>query len=157
MRRLSDSEREELVRRSVQVMDDARVAFLVNGGSALKQWDLLEARAKSATRRTSSVGEWVTELYKGLQLGPPRGESRRTGNSPSLAIHDLEETVRAWACAEEWLDLLTREMTLMIATARIAVDERREAREQAEGLAAVELARKPRNDGSVVMNLDAGA
>lgn len=134
MRRLSDSEREELVLQTVKVMDDARIAFLRGGGSPLKQWDMVEARAKSASRRTASVEEWVTALYRGLQLGPP-------SSSASSGIDSLARIVREWDAADEWFALLDRETTYMIAQARLAVEEKRAKREAEQGLAAVELAR----------------
>lgn len=51
-------------------------------------------------------------------------------SSASRALVDLGSTVREWSAQQQWLDMVERELGLLMAMARLAAEERAARKEQ---------------------------
>lgn len=117
----SEEQRERLRTVLVEMLLEIRAAYLKNGASPLKHWDQLQNRSLSAARRASTADEWVTMLCRGLQL-PSLSSS---ASSALLALsHEARETGQR-VC----LDVVERDLTLLLAMARKIAEDRRDARD----------------------------
>lgn len=119
MARLQAEQREHLVRLTVDLLLQIRRAYLAAGGSPLRHWDQMTDRMRAAARTTATVPEWSTAIMRSLQLGAP-------SSSLSSAIEKLTiATIEIGASS--FLDLIEREHGYVMARARLAADQRREA------------------------------
>jgi hypothetical protein len=119
--------REKLVTLTVEVLLVMRSAYLgTAGASALKNWDILQSRMRSAARTTASPEEWATKLQRDLQIPSLTSSSCR-------ALVDLVHEVTERGCRSEWLDLLDREHGYLIALTRLTAEKRKE--EKGESIA----------------------
>ncbi|MGE0493310.1 MAG: hypothetical protein AB7S38_29145 [Vulcanimicrobiota bacterium] len=116
---MRDDQREEIEGRTVDLILAVRREYLAGGANPLKHWDQLQDRIRVAARTSTSVAEWVTTLSRSLGLAAP-------SNSRSLAISKLAETVGHVCTPDEWLDLVEREHSYLIAMGRLRVQEAKE-------------------------------
>lgn len=116
----------------VAVILAVRRQYLAGGGGALKHWEQLQTRLRSAAMTTGSVQELVSSFLRGMRIEAP---DKRT----SLTAHDLMLCLAAHSSAhqliddDDVLDLIEREIGLLIAMARVRAGEK-----QAEQSAAQE-------------------
>lgn len=116
--RLDEAQKESLSGLTVAVVVEARFAASRAGANPLKVWDQVQDRVRMAARTTSSVEEWGTSLCRSLQLAAP-------GNSLSSALVRLADEVRRLGAAVAWLDLVEREYTYLMASAKLVTEQRR--------------------------------
>jgi len=117
--RLDEDMKERLRTLTVEVLLDARAAYLAGGANPLSHWDQLQARARSAARTSTCPEEWITGIRRRLALK----------EAPTLAgsrsARELADRVRDGRCAREWLDLVEAEHGYLIAVAQGIAEERR--------------------------------
>jgi hypothetical protein len=109
---------EELRTQTVEVVLELRRIYLRSGANALKHWEQITTRLRSATRRTSTVSAWATAMMKGLALGGP-------DRSLSSDIVRLERLARRVG-ERTWIRQLEDEHTLIIAEAQLEAERRRD-------------------------------
>ena len=127
VQRLSEEQLERLRTMTVEVLLTLRGMYLAEyGGSvAMKHWEHLQTRSQSAARRAANPDEWATLMLKGLRL-------QSLSSSASRALVDLGSTVKELGAQQQWLDMVEREMGLLMALARLTAEERAEARKGKE-------------------------
>lgn len=118
---MDERTKERLRTLTVEVLLEARAAYLVSGANPMRHWDQLQNRMLSAARRSATAEEWVTALWRGLQLPAP-------SSSASQALRDLTAKVVELGCATAWLELIEREFGVLIAMARGCAEARAAAR-----------------------------
>ena len=92
------------------------------GHNPLKFWEQLANRMTAATRTTATVGEWITRLYRSLQMVSPN--SSRFFDGPRA----VTELMAATAGRDmEFLDWMEANVTCVVATCRVNREERIEA------------------------------
>ena len=125
MARLDDEQLERLRTMTVEVLLTVRAMYLSEyGGSvALKHWEHLQTRAMSAARRAANPDEWTTLVLRGLRL-------QSVSKSASRALVDLGSAVKELGAQQAWLDMVEREIGLLMAMARLAAEERQQQREE---------------------------
>ena len=116
-----DEAREEARAATVRFLAWARMEYLRAGASPLKHWEQIQSRMLAATRRSSTAGEWATNVMRGLQLPPP-------SNSGSLALDGLRVAVERIG-ARVWLDMISSEYGLVMAELRLDAEARKARRE----------------------------
>lgn len=114
--RMKEHQKEEVEDRTIDVILAVRREYLASGANPLKHWDQLQDRIRVAARTSTNVAEWVTTLSRSLGLSAP-------SNSRSLAISRLAETVGHVCTPDEWLDLVEREHSYLVAMGRLRVQE----------------------------------
>lgn len=108
---------------TVAFLDEARREHLrTTGASALKQYETLTSRARSAARTCENAREWATQVLRKLQVRAP-------SNSTSSAMRALADEVGSRDA--EWLDMVERELGYLIAEVRLRVDARKVDRDEA--------------------------
>lgn len=117
MPKLTQDQREHLVRLTVDVLLHLRRAYLSAGASPIRHWDQMSDRMRAAARTTASVPEWTTAIGRSLQIGAP-------GKSLSSAIEALTIASTETGAAA-YLDLIEREHGYIIARARLANEQRK--------------------------------
>lgn len=122
MPKLSNEQREHLVRETVGLLLDLRRAYLQAGASPMKHWDQILDRMRASARTSSSVPEWVTGMSRALQLGSP-------SKALSSAIERLTIAVVEVGAAT-WLDLIEREHGYLMARARLESERRKAVAEE---------------------------
>lgn len=124
---LDEAKREALVAATVAFLAQVRATYLrTPGASPLKHWDVLQERVRMAGRTSSNVREWSTTLARVLRLPAP-------GSSLSVSLSALEDAVRAAGGDAPWLEMLDREYAYVLAELRLWCDQKRDAREAAQG------------------------
>lgn len=110
--------RERLVELTVDLVLCLRAQYLAGpDASPLRHWDQIQERLRAAARRCESPAEVATDVCRKLRLGAP-------SNSLSRSIDEMERFVgEKWA--DEWLELLEREYSRVIAQARLVAEARR--------------------------------
>lgn len=122
MARLDEASKEELRDRTIEVLLAARREYLQTPGvNVLKHWDQIQDRLRAAARTSCGPEEWWTALLRSLRVGA-------ASKSSSVSLAALVETVRRLGAAREWLDLLERETGFLMASARLASEQRKEKR-----------------------------
>lgn len=121
---IDEATREKLVTLTVEVLLVMRSAYLQTGSAnSMKNWEILQSRARAAARTSASPEEWATKLQRDLQVASLRSSSCQ-------ALVDLVHEVTERGCRSEWLDLLDREHGYLIALARLTAERRKEAATQ---------------------------
>lgn len=122
-------QRAELLGHMVDVMSEVRLAYMrTTGFNALKHWDQLQTRMRLATRTSATVGEWITAMSRGLQLGVPSSDfSRQVANLETYLLAETGESA--------WLDWLEAEYALVLAHVRLRAEKDRAEREALAALA----------------------
>lgn len=124
---LDEAKREALVAATVAFLAQVRAAYLATpGASPLKHWDVLQERVRMAGRTSGTAREWATTLARALRLPAP-------SNLFSQALSALEDAVAGAGGDAPWLEMLDREYTYVLAELRLWCDQKREAREAAQG------------------------
>lgn len=119
---ISEAKKEKLRTLTVELMLEMRQAYLrTPGANQLKNWEILQSRMRGAARTTASPEEWASKIQVGLQVPS-------INNSYSKALIDLVHLTSEDNCQPEWLDLIEREHGLLIAMARLIVEERKAAK-----------------------------
>ncbi|HEU5276813.1 MAG TPA: hypothetical protein VFU97_24365 [Xanthobacteraceae bacterium] len=114
--------KERLRSATVEALLEIRAAYLSTPqANALKHYELIETRMRSAARMTSNPEEWATMMARMLQLPAPSSRY-------SAALLALTHLAHENKCASEWLDLIEREYSFLLVLMRKIVEERREAR-----------------------------
>lgn len=125
MAKPTEEQLEKLRTAIVEVVLEARRIYLREDiKRALKHWEQLQNRALSAARRASSANEWVTMFCRGLQL--PALDS--SGCSAVLELTHLGKEIGH----AHVLALLERETGDLMAMARVASEQRRDAAQAAK-------------------------
>lgn len=119
---ISEGLAEELRQKTVAVLLTLRNLHLAGGGNKITHWELLQNRALSAAKRSTSPAGWATKLAQGLQVASLNTQA-------SAAVLALAEIVRDRDCAMEWLQLVEEESAYLMARTRKASEQRREAQE----------------------------
>lgn len=123
---LQAGERDRLLEATVLVVDDVRRSYLrTPGASVLKHWDQIQDRVRMAARTSSSADEWITNLSRSLKLPAP-------DKWLSTSARALQQTVTEMHATRDWLDLVEREYTLIMAKVRLRAETRQQARRDAE-------------------------
>lgn len=117
------SESETLLSLTVDALLDLRAAFLKTGVNAITHWTQLETRMRSAERRAQDPEEWFTLMLKGLRI---EGASL---NSCRSSV-ELAKFVDSQARNRAWHELLERRWGMVMATARLTAEQRKEAKEE---------------------------
>lgn len=116
---LSEAEKERLRTLTVEVILEARSAYLrTSGANVLKHWDQIHDRVRMAARTSSNPAEWITMLYRSLKIGAPSSDSSAATMALTHDVHDKR-------CDSAWLDLVESELGLLMAMARSISEERR--------------------------------
>lgn len=125
MARLDEEQLEGLRTKTVEVILALRGMYLAEyGGSvALKHWEHLQTRSLSAARRAANPDEWSTLMLKGLRL-------QSLSKACSRALVELGASVKELGAQQAWLDLVEREIGLLMAMARLAAEERQAQRQE---------------------------
>jgi len=119
---LNESEKEKVRTFAVELLLEMRVAYLrTPGANALKNWDFLTSRMRSAARTSSSVEEWATDMARGLKTEAP-------SVNYSQALIALADRVREKGAANDFLSLIESEWGYLIALARSIAEQRKEAK-----------------------------
>ena len=118
---LSENKKETLRSATVDLLLEMRAAYLrTPGANALKHWDLLQSRLRSAARTSGSVEEWATDMARGPHLGSP-------SKSYSESLRQLADLAREHGSA--WLDLVEAEWGYLLAMTRAVSEQRKEKRD----------------------------
>lgn len=117
------SESETLLALTVDVMLDLRAAFLKSGANSLTHWTQLETRMRSAERRAQDPEEWFTLMLKGLQIEGASLNSCRSSVELAKFVDSREKN-------QAWHELIERRWGMVMATARLTAEQRREAKEE---------------------------
>jgi hypothetical protein len=128
--RLDEEQLERLRTLTVEVILALRGMYLreYGGSVAMKHWEHLQTRALSAARRSANPDEWVTLMLRGLRLlnvAPSKACSR-------VSV-DLGALVREMGAQQQWLDMVEREIGLLMAMSRLAAEKKQEERDGKEG------------------------
>lgn len=118
---MTGSKLEEVREATVSLLLAVRAEYLAAGASALKHWDQLQDRVRSAARTSSTLPEWSTALGRSLGLGAPS----RDRCSAIDALHKLLMEQRE---ENEWLALVESEYGYLLAMARLRAEQRRETK-----------------------------
>lgn len=123
---LDEKIKERLRSLTVEILLALRSEYFKTGqANALKNWDILQSRMRSASRTCQAPEEWATHIARNLQIGA-------LGLDSSRCLTCLSDYVREAGCAREWLDLTERETGHLMALCRLAAEQRKEAREAAK-------------------------
>lgn len=123
---LNEEKRERLRTLLVELLLDVRSQYLQTPGcNVLKHWDQMASRMRAASRMTETADEWTTHLMRSLQIPSPNKYS-------SASLLALTSQAREWRADGELLDLIERELGLLIAMTRKCAEERKDAREVAK-------------------------
>ena len=117
---IDDKQKEHLTDLTVDVVLEVRRQYLAAGANALRHWDQITERVRSATRTTTGPEEWMTKLLRDLQIGSP-------SSATAAAIEALTETARKYG-VRAWLALVEAEYAFIVARARRMAEERATAR-----------------------------
>lgn len=118
MGRIDEKGLEVLRTKTVEVLLEIRSAYLATpGANALKHWTLLQNRMRAAARTTATPEEWASSLCRGLQI-------QALGSAGARTLVELVHEVAERRCAPEWLDLVEREHTYLMALTRRVAEER---------------------------------
>lgn len=120
---LDEQSKKQLRDLTVEVLLSMRREYLAAGANALKHWDQLQDRMRSAARTTTTPEEWATAMCRSLRLAALHKES-------CSDLYQLAELVHEKQCAGDWLSLLEREYGYLIALARLASEKAKEQRGQ---------------------------
>lgn len=120
--KLTDEQAEKLRTLTVEVMLALRAEYLGSGhANPLKHWEILATRLRGAARTTATPEEWTTAMQRRLgllSLSVPAAQ----------ALADLADQVRSWQAAREWLELLERESSYVMALTRLSAEQRKKQR-----------------------------
>ena len=116
---ISEEEKESLRQATILVILDIRAQYLANGASALKHWEQLTTRVRSAAKQATTAAEWVSQVMRKLQIEAPSSNCSENINRLVSRTH---------SCDAEWLDLVEREVGYLIAACREEAEARQEAR-----------------------------
>ena len=117
------NDNETLLGLTVEVLLDLRATYLANGGNAIKHWTILETRMRSSERQAQDPEEWASLMLKKLQI---EGASMNSCRS----LVDLAKFVDTPEKNRAWLDMIERRHGMVIGTARLTAEQRKEAREE---------------------------
>jgi hypothetical protein len=125
--RPDEEQLEDLRNKTIEVLLEFRRMYLAEyrGSVALKHWEHLETRCLSAARRSENPDEWATLMMKGLRL-------QGVSSSASRALVDLGSTVKENGWQTSWLDMVEREVGLLMALARELAEKRAEEKAEAK-------------------------
>lgn len=119
---LTTNQRKQLETAIVEMLLEIRSDYLheVGGRPAMDYWEQLQNRMRSAARTTQTASEWVTLVARRMRI-PSLGKR---------ACQALVELVRL--CDEsdahiDALDMVERDSGLLVALARLTVEQRKEA------------------------------
>ena len=120
MAKLNEAQAERARTGLVEFILAVRRRYLKAYGSAvvMKHWDQIQGRVLSAARRSGTVDEWCTLVLRGLQLPTTLD---RLGVA---TVWELAKTGKDVGHREE-LDIVERETGLLMAMARLIVENQR--------------------------------
>lgn len=119
--RIDETARERLRNLTVEVLLEIRAAHLRTGSAnVLRHWDQLQDRVRAASRVSTNVESFATELARSMRVDAP-------SVAHATAVRQLADEVRDRACAREWLDLVDEEWGYLMALARSIADARKGA------------------------------
>lgn len=104
---------------TIDVLLKLRTWALRFGASPLKVWDMLQERVRLATRRSTSVAEWVSTIMRSFQISSMDAEA-------SAACVDLQLAVGP--DAQSWLTWLETSQQFLLAAARARFDAEKKPR-----------------------------
>jgi len=114
-----DEARADAIREAaIRVLLETRREYLAAGANALKHWEQLYDRLVLALRTSSTAEQFVSAFRRGLHLGAPSVEAARA----AVALAEAMD-----ADAASWIALLEEEVGYLVAAARKAAEERKEA------------------------------
>jgi len=130
---MTDERESTLLHAMVQLVLALRAEYLRSGANALKHWDQIQARLLVAAKTSTSAGDFVTRIAERLQLEAPS----KTRSGATVGLRIATEELRP----VEWLEWVEDNVALIMASATLEADRRREARE--------EHAKKPEEQSSI--------
>jgi hypothetical protein len=108
---------------------ELRRGYLINGGSPLKQWEMMKNRFRSASRSARNAAELATWCQRHLQIPSDSPASKGICSATrELSDYTTEDTSR-WRRTRQLLD---QEWTLVEALCRREVEVRKAAKAEEE-------------------------
>lgn len=120
---MDERQNDPILALTVDLLLDLRAQYLAGGANPLKHWDQLSTRLRSAARRASGVEDWHTMMCRSLQLESP---SKNNCHSLIGLVREIDTPKKS----QVWLDMLEQRWGLVIATARLTAEQRKEEREE---------------------------
>ena len=119
---LSEDQAEKLRTKTVETLLAVRAAYLAGPTpNAMKHWEILQNRMRTAARTTATPEQWITSLCRGMQI-------QSLSSSTSSAVVDLVAYVAEQRCSRDWLRLVETESAYLMALTRLSAEKRKEAR-----------------------------
>lgn len=119
---MDEKQRRKLEDLTVAVLLATRREYLASPQcNALKHWDQLQDRMRSAARTSATAEEWATSLRRGLRLAAPSRDS-------SACLEALVAEVRDETTGRAFLELVEARHAYLLARARVQAEEAKAAR-----------------------------
>lgn len=119
--RLDENRKEVLEQATVRVLLAIRARYLAEGANALKHWDQLHDRMRSAIEEVKhkTVAAWFTRLAETLDI--------QVTSSISSVVAELEAEVQTTE-RSAWANMVREEHAMLIALAQKEAEARKAAR-----------------------------
>lgn len=119
---LDEKQRRQLETLAVEMLLALRAAYLSaqDGRPPMNYWEQFQSRMRAAARQTATASEWVSQMQRRLQVASLRSSDART-------LVDLVKFCDEHEAHLDFLEMVDRDHSLLIAMTQTIVEERKNA------------------------------